>query len=276
MKNLCLPLFRILKYGSAMISLVFLGAALFLFLSIRADERQLDQAVEHRLKSPPHSQEFVEELTHWVYNNQGFAKNQSYFLFRKLGPTPLQVLHSGGDCSDKSRLLSALLRRFDMDSTLVMLHACASCEPTHTVVDIRHNNWSMAADPVFDIVFPTGDGSYYGLDVLQRFPMLLTARLDFLTHQRGSTDKIAYYPGNSESYSWPKTINWDKNIILRQIAKGIRLAGYNPYLIGRPHFLEDPKLFLFYVSLSLGGVMGLGYMLLLRVVRTHGQKCPHD
>jgi hypothetical protein len=48
----------------------------------------------------------ISAINHWVYRNQGFAKNDRFFLVPALGPTPNQVLASGGDCGDKSRLVS--------------------------------------------------------------------------------------------------------------------------------------------------------------------------
>src|SRR5579864_4505326 len=68
-------------------------------------------------------------LNHWVYGHEGFAKNQNYFVVKALGATPLQVLRSGGDCSDKSRLLSAILDQIGISSGLVMIYPCATCPP---------------------------------------------------------------------------------------------------------------------------------------------------
>jgi hypothetical protein len=251
-----------LKYLLALASFLFFLCALLLFVSIRQDERILDKAVEGQITAQPQSGEFVEELNRWVYNNQGFAKNQEYFIFRKLGPTPVQVLQTGGDCSDKSRLLAALLRRFDMDSTLVMLYACEGCEATHTVVEARYESGRMAADPVFDIVFPAGNGKFYGIRDLRNDPSKLLARQRELVAHRGSADKIALYKKETESYSWPKTINWDKNVILHSAAALMGIGGTDPYLVMRPHFFEDPKLFLMYMSLFFGATTGGGAWLL--------------
>jgi hypothetical protein len=44
--------------------------------------------------------ERIAAINHWVYGNQGFAKNEDYFLVKSFGPTSVQVLESGGDCSD--------------------------------------------------------------------------------------------------------------------------------------------------------------------------------
>src|ERR1700745_2782588 len=35
-------------------------------------------------------------INHWVYRNQGFTKNDGFILLPALGPTPIQVLRTGG------------------------------------------------------------------------------------------------------------------------------------------------------------------------------------
>ena len=251
-----------LKYFFVFVSLAAFVCAALLLTSIKLDERKLDQAIAGQLTSPPNTGAFVEELNHWVYNNQGFAKNRGYFLIKKLGATPVQVLESGGDCSDKSRLLAALLKRFGMDSTLVMLYACEGCEAAHTIVETRYEGGRMAADPVFDIVFPAGNGRFYGVKELKQDPSIMISRLDELVAQRGSDNKVAFYKRETESYSWPKTINWEKNGVLLKVAALIEKGGHDPSLVMRPHFLEDPKLFLLYLSLFFG-VMAGGVALVL-------------
>ncbi len=245
-----------LNYFLILVSLAAFVCAALLLISIKLDARRLDQAIAGQLASPPNTGAFVEELNHWVYNNQGFAKNKGFFLIKKLGPTPVQVLESGGDCSDKSRLLAALLKRFGMDSTLVMLHASEGGKATHTIVEARYEGGRMAADPVFDIVFPAGKGRYLGVKELKEDPSILLARLDELKTKRGSDNKIAFYKRDTESYSWPKTINWEKNGFLQKVASMIENRGRDPFMIMRPHFMENPKLFLLYVSLFLGVATG--------------------
>lgn len=252
----------LLIYFLLIASIAAFFCAALLFISIKLDQRILDRAIAGQINAKPGSGELVEELNHWVYNNQGFAKNKGYFFFRRLGPTPIHVLQSGGDCSDKSRLLAALLKRFGMDSTLVMLHACDGCKATHTIVEARYEGGRMAADPVFDIVFPARNGRFYGVKNLKENSSILISRLDELTARRGSDSKIAFYKRDSESYSWPKTINWEKNSILQKVAAMIERRGIDPFLVRRPHFLEDPKLFLMYVSMFLGaGTAGVALLL---------------
>lgn len=252
-----------LKYFLVFVCLAAFACAALLLISIKLDAKTLDQAIAGQVTAPPNTGAFVEELNHWVYNNQGFAKNRGYFLIRKLGPTPVQVLQSGGDCSDKSRLLAALLKRFGMDSTLVMLHACEGCKATHTIVETHYEGGRMAADPVFDIVFPAGNGRFYGVKELKQDPSIMISRLDELKVQRGSDNKVAFYKRETESYSWPKTINWEKNSVLQKVAALIEKYGHDPSLVMRPNFLEDPKLFLLYVSLFFGVAAG-GVALALR------------
>lgn len=241
-----------LKRCLAGMSFIAFTALVILLISIKLDENVLDQVIAKQIQSRPNSGAFVEELNQWVYNNQGFKKNDQSFLFKDLGPTPVQILESGGDCSDKSRLLSALLKRAGMDSTLVMLYACEGCEPTHTVVEAEYEGGRMVADPVFSLVFPKNNENYYGVKELQKDPLLLDSRLNELRNKYGSNSKIAYYPRLTESYSWPKTINWEKYSALEASATLLKKAGYDPNSITRPRFLEDPKLFLAYITALIG------------------------
>lgn len=254
--------FLYLKYFLSGASLVSFLCAALLAVSIELDGRALDNAIAGKITAASNSGKLVEELNNWVYNNKGFAKNKNYFVFKSLGPTPVQVLESGGDCSDKSRLLSALLKRRGVDSTLVMLYKCEGCEPTHTVVEARYEKGRMAADPVYDVVFPAQNEKFYGVKDLRNDPSKLTARLDELEAERKLTDKIAAYKRDRETYSWPKTINWDKNVILQKMAALIEMGGTDPFLVMRPYFLEDPKLFLTYLSLFLGVTTGSGAFIL--------------
>src|SRR5260370_27034559 len=73
----------------------------------------------------------ISAINHWVYRNQGFAKNERFFLVSALGPTPNQVLESGGDCGDKSRLVSAMLWQLRINSGLAPIFPCPGCRPTH-------------------------------------------------------------------------------------------------------------------------------------------------
>lgn len=200
----------------------------------------------------------IEKINNAVYFNKGFAKNKQYFVFKRLGPTPFQILQAGGDCADKSRLLSALLKRLNIDSTLVMLHGCATCGPTHTIVSAQYEEGSMAADPVFNIVFPKSDDSYYGVPELKVDPDILLKRLDYLENLRGKNDKIAFYNRVTESYKWPKTINWDKNIILKKISSFLKKFDVDPYLLKRPFFLENPKIVIIFTVIIAALINGIG------------------
>lgn len=240
----------------ALASVAGFATAGWLAASIRRDGQRFDARLAGQIRATPGSGEFVQELTHWVYTQQGFAKNRNYFLFKRLGPTPMHVLEHGGDCSDKSRLLAALLNRFGMPATLVMLHRDADGPATHTVVETQYDGGKMVADPVFDIVFPAGNGKFHDVVALRDDPTLLPARLDALTAERGAEDKVAYYKRETESYSWPKTINWEKSPLLAWVGERLRARGTDPTLVMRPAFLEDPKRLLLYGSLLFGAATG--------------------
>ena len=105
----------------------------------------------------------IAAINAWVYGNQGFDPNKNYFLFAPLGPTPVQVLHYGGDCSDKSRLVSAMLAQLDISSGLIMIKECPDCLPIHTVVEAEHESGRMVVDPIWNVDYPGPDGRYWGV-----------------------------------------------------------------------------------------------------------------
>lgn len=225
-----------------------LAAALFAigcYWSYRHDQGRLAAIAAQVAAVSSAQDEQAIALLHWVYNNHGFEKNQGAFLWSKLGPTPIDVLERGGDCADKSRLLSAMLREIDIPSTLAMCFDAHGL-PTHVVVEARlADGRRMVLDPIWDLHFPKAEpGQHYGLLDLRRDPEILFRRLEVVTAEAPPDAKIRRYNRAQDVYDRVTTINWDKNALLRWI--GDRLAGDAPgdvYGIPRPTVLEEPKLF---------------------------------
>jgi len=248
-----------------LVGVALLGGAGLLYAEYRQESRVLREAAigvvdaDHR-SDPART---VERLTRWVYNNQGFAKNSRYFLSPRFGPTPLQVLESGGDCADKSRLLAAMLDELGIPSTLVMLYAPDYARSTHTVVEARLPGFRAAADPVFDIVFPDGAGGLLGVAQLKQQPERFEGRIHALAAERGPASKVAFYPTELESYRWPRTINWERMPATRVLGSVLGWFVPQPDLVRRPRLLAEPKLL---VSLALFGpglvCIGLGWLLI--------------
>ena len=180
-------------------------------------------------------------LNNWVYSHRGFAKNKSYFIVKALGPTPVQVLQSGGDCSDKSRLLSAMLYQVGISSGLVMIYPCANCSPIHTVVEAEYEKGRMIVDPIWNIDYPAADGHYYGARELAR-TSLGRERLRRLKAESIPSAKIIAMPETEATFDYARSINWNKNAALRAGAAALRSIGVDPALMLRPRILEDPEL----------------------------------
>lgn len=142
----------------------------------------------------------------------------------------------------------AMLESIGIDSTLVMLYDADGEIPTHTVVEVRHGQFKAAADPVYDLVFPNPNGGFYGIEDLRKNPELLLNRLDNLLHIRGTSNKIVFYRRVNESYDFASPINWNKNDLLKLVSNILGGIGVEARDIRRPHFLDDPKLF---ISLTL-------------------------
>jgi hypothetical protein len=241
-----------LYYSCLAVSLMMFIATAFMYFDYQKDIKVLRNIVLNQILNNVDDQSHgFAKINNWIYHNQGFAKNHGYFLIEALGPTPIDVLQKGGDCSDKSRLLMAMLDSVDIDSTLVMLYDAAGVNPTHTIVEVRDSNLNAIADPVFNFVFPKSDSGYYGLSEMRKNPDILTNRLDQLVQLNGEQDKAAYYKRIDESYRFATTINWNKNQVLKTAAMFLKSLNIEPQDLRRPHVLDDPKLFLVYAFFSI-------------------------
>ena len=208
--------------------------------------------------------ERVLALLDWVYHNKGFRRNRRYFLLPQLRATPVQVMLEGGDCADKSRLLSALLREIRIPNTMLMCFSRAGREPSHTVVEARVEGGShMVVDPVYRLWFPRpGSGGYYGLLDLRADPGILERRLDEVCAAAPRRSPLHSYNRQSAVYDAASSVNWDRNLLTMIMKKLIEARrGEDVYRWPRPVVLEEPKLFV-----TAGFVVAAVSCLVLRVV----------
>ncbi len=194
-------------------SAISLLCAIALFLSWHQDEVVLRQEVMAITENLNTDSARIHAVNNWVYHNKGFASNDRYFILPALGPTPIQVMERGGDCSDKSRLVAAMLDSIGIHAGLVMISPCLDCGFIHTVVEAQYENRRMVVDPIWNIDYPTGDGGFLGVMDL------------------AGTD-------------YAVAMNWKKNIVTQTAVFILRLNGYQPEFFFRPRLLEDPKLLL--------------------------------
>ena len=240
----------ILKSVFLALLLLSIACAAFFTISWRLDQNFFKSVIAAEIHSSIGTGTFIEELNRFVYRKEGFEQCSASYVWEPLGPTERQVYNEGGDCADKSRLLSAMLRSVRMDSTLVMLQPCRSCPPTHTIVEATtYGGDRVAADPVYDIVWPDPSGGYYGVAEIRDEPLILTERLSDLKRLRGPEDKINFHSRDEMKYGFPKTINWDRDLIFAALGAAFGTFVEEPFLITRPHMFESPKLFLATVSL---------------------------
>jgi hypothetical protein len=203
----------------------------------------------------------IRAVNDWVYHNKGFAKNDRYFIVPALGPTPIQVLEQGGDCSDKSRLVAAMLSSLGINAGLVMISSCSRCGFIHTVVEAQHEAGRMVVDPTWDVDYATADGKFLGIADLKGTNRG-QERIIELQDQRAATDKIAYIPLAEANFDHAVAMNWDRNTATRTVAATLRLMGYEPDTFFRPRLLEEPKLLLTIFLIGLVTMMVLAGFLI--------------
>src|SRR5262249_138809 len=134
---------------------------MYLYFSYSKDARSLKTLAAQLTAGITSADDKVRVLNAFVYQNKGFAKNRSCYLLKSLGPTPVQILEKGGDCTDRSRLVAAMLAQIGISSSVAMLYPCRGCMAVHTVVLAETESGTIVADPVYDLMFPKQAGGYH-------------------------------------------------------------------------------------------------------------------
>jgi hypothetical protein len=243
-------IFGTTSFGTILTAIPF-ACALGLFVDWQRDNAILHQQAIIITKNLSTDSARIHAVNDWVYHNQGFGKNDHYFIVPTLGPTPIQVLETGGDCADKSRLVAAMLNELNTEAGLVMISPCLYCPFIHTVVEARQESGRMVVDPIWNVDYPAPDGRYLGVRDLAG-TNLGRERIAQLQRQRGATDKIAAMPATEATFDYAVAINWDKNAVTATAAAMLRLLGHSPETMFRPRYLEDPKLALSLLSVCIG------------------------
>jgi Transglutaminase-like superfamily len=256
-----LPSSRSFRKVGISVGAIALACAIGLFFNWQQDNAVLRKQALTITAHLDNDSARVRAVNDWVYHNKGFDKNDQYFIVPALGPTPIQVMERGGYCSDKSRLVAAMLNTLGIDAGLVMISPCRHCGFIHTVVEARYEGGRMVVDPIWDVDYPTGDGQFLGVTDLAGTNRG-QERMAELQQQRPATDKIANMPPADADFDHAAAINWDRDVITRSVAATLRLMGYDPEALFRPRLLEDPKLFLILSLLSIATGMVLGGFLL--------------
>ncbi len=250
------------------------AAAAACFVSHQWDRSRL-RAVARSITAEANSPaEGVLGLLHWVHQNAGTRRNESFFMLRRLRATPLQVLETGGDCADKSRLLCDLLREVGIPATAAMCFDAPSGIPTHTIVEAQPaEGVYMVVDPAYDLYFPRADSpGYHDLLDLRRNPDLVSRRVaGRCAAPPPASAAEFYYLRPSTTYAYVSTINWNKNGLLRLAQRQLRRwYGDEVYRLPRPILLEEPKLFVAAASL-LPGVVSLLILGRAAYAKRHGR-----
>ena len=248
------------------------ASALGVFLDWQHDNALLRQQAVKITANLNSDARRIRAINDWVYQNQGFGKNDHYFIVPALGPTPLQVLEFGGDCADKSRLVAAMLNELNIEAGLVMLTPCPNCGFIHTVVEAQYEGGRMVVDPIWHVDYPAENDRFLGVRDLAGTSRG-RERVAELERERGPYDKIAGMPAAEATFDYAVPINWNKNTFTRTMAATLHLLGYKPEQMFRPRFLEDPKLALSLSLVCLGiAMIAANFLLYLIAQKTAGRR----
>lgn len=222
-----------------------LSGSLAAFMCYRRDDCRLRVAALSAITDEGSAEDRALTLMHWVHHHTATAKTNDYFVVPSLGATPMQVLAHGGDCTDRSRLLTALLRAMDIPATVALCFDEATGLPSHTVVEAQVGpNAFMVLDPAYKLSFPKPDSSgYFGLLDLRRNPDILARRVDKRCDEIPRYRPIHWYDRRRASYYQASTFNWNKNAITRMAHDLLWIWTQDDlYRIRRPVIIESPQL----------------------------------
>ena len=266
---------RVFRLSGWVIVVCSFAAAGACFVAYQQDSSQLRVAAREIIADANSPAQRVLALLHWVHENGGTGQNESFFVLPELRATPLQVLETGGDCADKSRLLCALLREVEIPATAAMCFDAPSGMPTHTIVEAQpEEGVYMVVDPAYDLYFPRDDPpGYYDLLGLRRDPDLVSRRVaELFSAGPPGNEAELYYLRPSTTYAYVSTINWNKNGLLRLVQRPLRRwYGDEVYRLPRPVLLEEPKLFVAAATL-LPGLVSLLILGGAAYAKRHGRR----
>jgi hypothetical protein len=137
-----------------------------------------------------------------------------------------------------------MLEQIGIRASMAMLYARREGPPIHTIVLAETESGIIAADPIYDLMFPRGEASYHDIREMIRDPEILKMRVRALRTQRGPHDRITFYNDSDYHYGFITTVNWLKYRWLEGFANMLKAFGLEPHLIHRPAPLENPKLLL--------------------------------
>jgi hypothetical protein len=168
-----------------------------------------------------------------------------HFLVPGIRATAAQVLERGGDCADRSRLLTTVLNEYGIRATMVMLAPCTGCSFAHTVVEAIAADGRIVVDPTYGIAFPKPGGGYHDLRDLRRDPSIVKHEVAALRVQDQDMQTYADFRNRYLGYyNDSRTINFGTNALGRWAARIVSVFNAEPELVYRPRILEDPILVL--------------------------------
>ena len=176
----------VLRVCGSLVTVGSLAVAVCCWASYRQDRARLGLVAREVVASITAPSEQVLALLHWVNRIEGSSRNDGHFGWRRLRATPAQVLHGGGDCADKSRLMAALLREVGIPASMAICLDGPAGRPAHTIVEARIGTQDYrGVDPAFDLQFPKPNSAGY-YDLRGRRPSFLPALVRRLRHRHNN------------------------------------------------------------------------------------------
>jgi hypothetical protein len=243
--------------------LVLLAGASFVLW--RIDLGEIARVTEPHIDAGAEPVEIVYQARDFVRAHVGYGRPPEYFLhpvFSFMRPTALQVIRGGGDCAYRSRAFIVIARMYGVNAHKRALYNRHGI-PMHAVAEVDIDGHPlMYVDLLYNVVHERADGSPLSLAELADEEVL---RGSIARAVAAGNDIAAGYPIEEYGFGDVRSLNWDKNPVMRATYRLVAttLGDERARAVPRPYLSEEPALMV--IVLSTGG--GVVLLVLILVVR---------
>lgn len=180
----------------------------------------------------------------------GRDTGDAYFLVPALSfmrPTARQIIEgTGGDCAYRARAYIVMLGLLDIEASKLAVYN-ESGESVHAIVRVETERGPFLVDSLFGLVHEDESGGPLPENELADVTVL-AASVDRAS--RGGNKLASHYPLDQYPLNHLRTINWEKNSLMRTIYRSLAytLGDERTKQLPRPYLSEEPALMVMLLS----------------------------